>query len=295
MRSIKLCNLFACVVLAAAMSSCEKLQPTETSGAGGEGRPNVVLRVRQFETVPFESRSRSAVGDVCTKLCFDIYDEDGLKVTYKNQKLETEGFGEASFTLDEGDYYLVVLGHSAATNPSFATKEMKITASGSLTDMFWACEPLHVAGEDITKELTLKRIVSMVRFIPNDEIPDEANELLVQYKGSKGTFSGLTGYGTTTTTQKLTVELEPTDEQMDFYVVPRKEKDTLTNVNVIARYNDGSAAKNFSEKTIDSIPVRRNCITVCRGNLFDNESSSHTSFFTIVVDDKWGESIGMAF
>lgn len=294
MKSKMLCNVFALMVLTASLSSCEKI-PSESAGSESKTMPNVVLRVGQIEQIPFDSNTRADADIVCNKLCFDIYDKDGQKVEYLNQKKEDENFGEASFSLEEGEYYLVVIGHSAVKTPSFATKEMKVTASGALSDMFWVCEPLNVTEGDIHKNLTLKRIVSMVRFIPNDAIPEEANEIYVEYKGSKGTFSALTGYGTTTSTQKITLEVAPSDEQIDFYMIPRQDDDVIDNVKVISRLNDGSTAKIFSEKDIESIPVRRNCITICRGNLFDNESSSHTSYINIAIDDTWGEAIQFSF
>ena len=173
---------------------------------------------------------------------------------------------------------------------------MKITASGTLSDMFWTCEPLHISGDNVNKSLTLKRIVSMVRFVTDDKLPEEANELLVKYTGSKGTFSALTGYGTTKASQSIILDVDQSDEYYDFYMVPRYDRDTIRNVNVISRYNDGSSADNFSEKTIESIPVRRNCITICRGSLFDGKSSpSGSSSVSIVIDASWNESIEVYF
>lgn len=296
MKSSKLGNVIALVMMTAAMSSCEKIVPSESGDLeGGEGY-DVVLHVSQIETTRFGAPTRSELGDVCNHLCFDIYDEDGQKVKYINQKLDDENFGDASFSLPEGDYYLVVLAHSSTKNPSFATKEMKITASGTLSDMFWACEPLHIAEDNVNKSLTLRRIVSMVRFITDDGLSDEANELLVKYTGSKGTFSGITGYGTTKASQSVIIDIEPTDEYYDFYMVPRNDNDTIRNVNIISRYNDGSSATNFTETTIESIPVRRNAVTVCRGSLFGGKSAaSGTSSVSIVINDSWDSGIEFYF
>lgn len=293
MKSRKLGNVIAMVMLAAAMSSCEKVMPSESGGSESGGVPNVVLRVSNIETVPFAARTRGGdISQMCTHLCFDIYDEEGQKVKYINQKQGDSKFGEASFSLAEGDYYLVVVAHSAAKNPSFATKEMKVTASGTLSDMFWVCEPLHISGDNVNKSLTLRRIVSMVRFIADDKLPDEANELLIKYTGSKGTFSGLTGFATTKASQSIVVEVDASDEYYDFYMIPRDERDTIRNVNIISRYNNGSDATNYTEKVIESIPVRRNSITLCRGSLFPGSGSSGaSSSVTISIDDSWDEGI----
>ena len=296
MKSSKLGNVIALMMVTAAMSSCEKIVPSDYEGEESGVEHNVVLRVDRFEMIPFANTTRGEAGEVCTRLCFDIYDENGEKVKYINQKLGDEKFGEASLSLAEGDYYLVVLAHNSAKNPSFATKEMKITASGTLSDMFWACEPLHIAEDNVNKSLTLRRIVSMVRFITDDAVNEEANELLIKYTGSKGTFSGITGYGTTKASQSVIVDIEPSDEYYDFYMVPRMDNDTIRNVNIISRYNDGSSATNFSDKTIESIPVRRNAVTVCKGSLFDGRSGSKgTSSVSIVIDDSWDSGIEFYF
>jgi len=246
MKSSKLGNVIALMMVAAAMSSCEKIMPSDYEGEESGAEHNVVLRVSQFETIPFSATTRSALGDVCTRLCFDIYDENKKKVKYINQKLGDEKFGEASLSLPEGDYYLVVLAHSSTKNPS-------------------------------------------------DGLPDEANELLIKYTGSKGTFSGITGYGIKGN-QSIILDIEPTDEYYDFYMVPRSENDTIRNVNIISRYNDGSSATYFSETTIESIPVRRNAVTVCRGSLFGGKSAaSGTSSVSIVINDSWDSGIEFYF
>lgn len=297
MKNKHFCLLWAsvCAGMLLSVASCEKILPTESDDSEGGAVPNVVLRVSQFESVPFNSRTRSNLDEVCTKLCFDIYDEEGQKVKYINQKLGDTQFGEASLSLPEGDYHLVVIAHSSAKNPSFATKEMKVTASGTLSELFWAYEPLHVTDGNVNKNVILQRIVSMVRFLPDDEMPEEANELLVKYTGSKGTFSGMTGYGTTRSSQSIVVDVSPDDDDMSFYMVPRKERDTLVNVSVISRYNDGSSATQFSEIKIDSIPVRRNCITLCRGSLFNGKTSSGGSVITIDINKSWGETLDVKF
>ena len=99
MKSSMISNVFALVMLTAVVSSCEKIMPSESGDSEGGGDHNVILRVSQIETVSFENRTRSDIGDVCTHLCFDIYDEDGQKVKYVNQKQGDAEFGEASFSL----------------------------------------------------------------------------------------------------------------------------------------------------------------------------------------------------
>jgi hypothetical protein len=255
---------------------------------------NVVLRVGSIEQVPFPVTTRASVEGSCTKLNFHIYDDEGERVDYVNQKIDDADFGTASFQLDKGHYYLVVVAHSGSKNPSFYASG-KISISGKeLGDTFWCCEELEVGAERIQKEVTLKRIVAMVRFVPNDDLPSTANWMRFSYKGSRGTFSGYDGYGSTNAKQSIEMDVASGQKQFEFYLIPQEEQDDLS-IEVVTKHVDGSIIDNLAEKTIDDVPVRRNSITICRGNLFDNESSSGSSYITISVDNTWGENINVNF
>lgn len=294
MKTKKWINVFALVMMTAALSSCEKMVVSDQSEKAIPEDANVVLSVKQFEQIPFDSRTRSDVGVRCTRLNFDVYDENGEKVDYLNQKSEDSGFGVASFSLPEGHYYIVILGHSGSKNPSFyANGRISITGK-ELGDTFWSCEELEVGTERVQKEVSLKRIVALVRFIPNDDLPGTANWMRFSYKGSRGTFSGYDGYGTTNAKQNVEMDVTSGQNQFEFYMIPQEDQEDLT-VEVVTKHVDGSIIDNLAEKTIEGVPVRRNSITICRGNLFDNENTSGSVFITITVDDTWGENLNMTF
>jgi hypothetical protein len=291
MKSRLLSNVFTLMMLTAVVSSCEKMALSESAQSENGEKGNVVLRVTQFEQTPFDAKTRANLESVCTRLCFHIYDEDGVRQKYVNQKQEDANFGTASFSLDEGHYILVVVGHSASSNPSFSANE-KVSISGSnLGDTFWCCEEFDVGEGEIELRLILKRIVSLLRFIPTDEKPENMNQVIFSYKGSKGSFNGLTGYGSTNTKQTITLDVEPDAEQYEFYMIPSSDDDLLDiKMNTYYIENDGKI-HSLTEKEISQVPVRRNCITICRGSLFDGSSSSQSVFITITVDTDWDENI----
>ena len=295
MRSRMLCNVFALMLLTAAVSSCEKMTLSESAQSENAERGNVVLRVTQFEQTPFDPQTRAEVGSVCSRLCFHIYGEDGIRVSYVNQKQEDSNFGTASFSLAEGRYILVVVAHSASSNPSFSANE-KVSISGSnLGDTFWCCETFEVGENDVELSLSLKRIVSLLRFIPTDDIPANMNQVIFSYKGSKGSFNGLTGYGSTNTSQTVTLDVDPEDDRYEFYMIPSSDNDVL-DIKMSTYYieSDGRI-HSLTEKEIGQVPVKRNCITICRGSLFDGNSSSHSVFITISVETDWDENINVSF
>ena len=295
MKSKMLSNVFTLMMLTAVMSSCEKMTLSESAKSENGEKGNVVLRVTQFEQTPFDAQTRAEVGSVCTRLCFHIYGEDGIRVKYVNQKLDESNFGTASFSLEKGKYILVVVGHSASSNPSFSANE-KVSISGSnLGDTFWCCKEFEVGSDDVELSLALKRIVSLLRFIPTDEKPKDMNQVIFSYKGSKGSFNGLTGYGSTNTSQTVTLDVEPDAEQYEFYMIPSSDEDQLDiKMNTYYIESDGRI-HNLTEKEISQVPVKRNCVTICRGSLFDGTSSSQSVFITISVDADWDENIDVTF
>ena len=283
------------MMVATMMSSCEKMVLSGSAESENQQKGNVVVRVSQFEQTPFDAKTRAEAGDYCSRLCFHVYGDDGVRVSYVNEKQEDEGFGAASFTLEKGPYFLVVVGHSAATNPSFSANE-KVSISGKdLGDTFWCCEELEVGDEGVEKNLVLKRIVSLVRFLPLDECPANMDQLLFRYTGSRGTFSGLTGYGTTSAAQTADLTVSPDDRQFEFYMIPKAQKDTLSLKISSYAHDDAGRVVPLTDKTIDKVPVQRNCITICRGNLFDNESSSQSVFITVTIDGEWDEDIHLNY
>ena len=288
-------NVLALMLMAAVVSSCEKMTLSESAKSENGNTGNVVLRVTQFEQTPFDAQTRADVWNVCSRLCFHIYGEDGIRVKYVNQKLEDSNFGTASFSLSEGRYILVVVGHSASSNPSFSANE-KVSISGSnLGDTFWCCETFEVGEEEIELSLRLKRIVSLLRFIPTDDKPANLNQVIFSYKGSKGSFNGLTGYGSTNTSQTVTLDVDSDDDRYEFYMIPSSDSDLL-DIKMSTYYieNDGRI-HSLTEKEISQVPVKRNCITICRGSLFDGTGSSQSVFITITVDTDWDGNIDVTF
>lgn len=272
--------------------SCEKMNVGETVEGS---QANVVLRIGSIEQIPFPAATRTAIEDLCSHLCFHIYDDDGVRVDYVNQAIDDANFGKASFLLDKGNYYLVVVAHSGSKNPSFSANE-KVSISGSeLGDTFWCCEDFQVDDDNVNLDLELKRIVSKLQFVSTVTPPEKMNKMLFKYKGSKGTFNGLTGYGSTNTNQ--TVDIYPTaeDRQYEFYMIPRTEEDQI-DISVKAYYVDeNDRISDLGGCTIDGVPVKRNCITICKGNLFDDSERSTSVFITVTIDDSWGENLHINF
>jgi hypothetical protein len=290
-KHFSLLGLIVSGLMFTAVASCEKMTVGGSAKDSVDDQDaNVEICIRSYELQPF-NMTRADVANTCTKLCFHVYNDDGEKIKYVNQKLEDNKFGNASFSLPKGHYYLIVVGHSAAKNPSFYANE-KVTISGDdLGDTFWCVKELEVGDDKIKDSLSLRRIVSMLRFIPTDTVPENLNQMIYRWNGSKGTFDGLTGYGSTKTSQYITQSVSADDSDFSFYMIPSSDRDSL-DLKIEAYYIDDEGEINsLREKNISKIPVQRNRITICRGKLFDNKSSNQSVGFKIDVIDTWGSNI----
>jgi hypothetical protein len=268
------------MVLAGA-ASCEKMNVED---ADKESKANVVLRIGSVEQVPFEmARTRGRdVNGICSRLNFLVY-QDGERIRQISQTSEDENFGEVHVQLSEGRYYLVVLAHSSNGNPT-STNANKIgfTNTTGFTDTFFYGDSLIVTNGDVTRTLELKRITAMVRFIPYDVIPAEAERIRFYYSGGSGTLdAGNNGWGVVNSKQSQWYDLTHNEEKFEIYTIPHGDDDELT---VTAQTYKGQTETIVTERKIENVPVLRNHITICRGYLF---SPVYQMDYEITIDDRW--------
>ncbi len=287
----KLCAVLAVVLLA----SCEKaiFDQEETSG---DADGNLTVSVYQIEQMPFTSTTRgsethragtrAAVTDYCNRLNFAIYDMDGSRVKQVNQTSDKAGFGTASFSLEEGEYQLVVLAHSSNGNPTM-TNPQKIQFSNSTgyTDTFLYYTTVTVTEEHQTLSVSLERIVSMCRFVMNDAIPAGVSKLEFYYTGGSGTFSATTGLGNVNSKQKMTFSVTAGESgtEYDLYTFLHQQNDDIT-LKVTAY--DGSDNVLY-EREFD-VPMTRRKITRLSGDFFTGDpSASGDVGVTISINGDW--------
>lgn len=279
------CAMLAVVVLA----SCEKalFDQEETSGdSSGDPNGNLTVSVYQIEQMPFTSMTRAAVTDYCNRLNFAIYEMDGSRVKQVNQTSDNAGFGTASFSLEEGEYQLVVLAHSSNGNPTM-TNPQKIQFSNSTgyTDTFLYYTTVTVTEEHQTLSVSLERIVSMCRFVMNDAIPAGVNKLEFYYTGGSGAFSATTGLGNVNSKQKMTfsVTAGQSGTMYDLYTFLHQQDDDITLT--VTAYD--SADNVLYEREFD-VPMTRRKITRLSGDFFTGEpGSSGDVGVTISINGDW--------
>ena len=268
-----------CGVMLFAVASCEKM----TIGESEDERPNVTLRVSRYEQVPFPATRAEA--ELCSRISFLVYDKYGERIRQLNQVWGDEDFGEAGFFLPSGHYFLVVLAHSSNGNPtSTNARKIGFTNKTGYTDTFFYADSLIVDGEDVSQILALKRIVSMVRFQFEDEIPAKADSIRFYYTGGSGTLDAVDGgWGVVNSKQSQYYPVKHTEKHFDIYTIPHGDDDLLK-VTATTYHYRGSDVSVISERDIENIPVIRNKITLCKGYLF---SPVYGGNFKIEILDTW--------
>ena len=270
------CGLMLC-------ASCEKVN-LNNENSNDNGDANVFLSVNSYEQVPF-SLTRTDVSEQCSRLNFLVYDKEGTRIRKEDQQVDDDDFGHASFMLAKGHYYLVVVAHSGDGNPT-STKAQKIafTNKTGYTDTFLYADSLMVGDTDVRRTLNLKRIVAMVRFIPNDAPSAKADSIRFYYTGGSGTFDAAGGWGVVNSEQVQWYGLGNKPRQFDIYTIPHEGDDDQLKVKVNTYQGNKNDVSILSECDIQGIPVKRNHITTCRGYLF---SPVYMQDFTITIDDHW--------
>ena len=271
-------------------TSCEKtIFFDETLGASSGN-----LRVRVFEIAktPFGSLTRTAVSEACTRLNFAIYDDSGSRIKQINQTASDKNFGTASFQLDEGDYFLVVVGHSANGNPTM-TNPQKISFTNALgyTDTFLSSGDITIAEEPVDIDVTLERIVALCRFVLTDDIPSDVTDMQFYYTGGSGAFSAYTGLGTVNSKQTVTFDVtDGSRKQFDLYTFLHELEDNIA-LKVTALDAEGNT---LYERDFD-VPMEQNHITWLTGAFFDSSGSSSTTVTGVTVNTDWAGETYLTF
>lgn len=265
---VLVCGVMLCV------ASCEKMVLTEEAGAS------------------LSAVTRSNAG-VYTRLNFVVFDDDGERVDQINQEVGDDDFGEAHFTLPLGTYRLALVAHSAKGNPSVNKRtfdndgqvkkheSISFTNDKGFTDTFFDSQLVEIGEDAVTVPFDLKRVVSMVRFVPTDVIPAQTDSIRIYYEGGSGSLDAVTSYGNVHSKQIMWFAPEA---PFEIYTIPWQDSDYLKVT--IGAYQGTNL---LTSTDIENIPIRRNTITTCKGNLFDGKVTNVSFSFT--VETTWSDPI----
>ena len=282
------------VLTALVFTSCEKaiFSDDETTG---ETNGNLRVRVFQIEKTPFGSLTRAArpASEACTRLNFLIYYTDGSRAKMVNQTSDNAVFGTASFQLDEGDYQLVVVGHSANGNPTSTNpQKIQFTNSTGYTDTFLSSSDITIEPErPLEIDVTLDRIVARCSFVITDEFPAEVKKLQFYYTGGSGAFNAYTGLGSVNSKQTVTFDVtDRSQTQFDLYTFLHEQSD-----NIALKVTALDASGNELYVREFDVHMEQNHITWLTGAFFNGSGSSSTSVTGVTVNTDWAGETHITF
>ena len=296
------------LVLVAMVSACEKaISADDSKGATSNG--NLRVSVYQIEQTPFESlfpdtkgaprraaaasRRATAASEVCTRLNFAVYDQDGTRLKMVSQTSNMADFGHVSFQLPEGTYRLVVVGHSASGNPTMTDlSKIQFTNTTGYSDTFLCCGLVTIGENPVDYEVTLDRIVSLCRFvITDDSYPADVKKMSFYYTGGSGAFDATTGLGSVNSKQEVKFDVATGQKQFDLYTFLHATEGTI---HLTATALDAAGNELYTRQF--DVPMQKNYITWLSGSFFDDSGSSSTSTITgVKVNTDWAGQSHLTF
>lgn len=261
----------------------------------GTGIP-VKVRVASIEQVPFGSLTKaSALNEVCSRITYCIYSGEGEKPDkiQKDQTLEADNFGSMDLLLEEGTYTLVVLAHNGDGNPTMTTPS-KTTFNNKktrkATDTFLYCQEISVHENMEPVEVNLERVVAKLEFNLTDQnIPESIRKFQIEVVGTSQSLNVYTGLGLNSTKITETVDVQSDVRTYDMYMFVREGHSTM-NITVTAI---DSLDQEYKKMTIENVPVAKNKITRCSGEMFRKQTQ--TVGVSVSVNDAWAGTVERSF
>lgn len=270
------------VIAAMTTTGCEK--PLYGDVEGG----NVTLRFSSFSIEPMTRSSNHDISEAFTKLNVQMFKAGTTTKAFDKVKTQTSDdpyFGTMTFSLPEGDYDVLCVGHSSERSATLATDKVSFTASNGrkITDTFWYWGMIEVRGEDENiYDITLNRATALFRIVITDDAPYEVSQFRFDYTGGSADFHPVSGCGVSNS--KQTEQRDFADEYVyDVYTFPKDDK-KLT-VNAYAMDANGNI---ISQRQFVDVPIKARYITTYRGKFFDGATGIiNGNQLVISVNDEW--------
>ena len=266
--------LFTVLSLLVALVSCEKpISSDDSEEVESDG--NLIVSITNTELST-------------TRLNFALYDMSGTRVKQVNQQVGNAGFGTASFQVDKGDYFMVVVAHSSNGNPTMASpKKIQFTNAQGFTETFLYSGNVTVDDERKEIGVALQRIVSLCRFVLMDDYPADVVKMRFYYTGGSGAFDDTTGLGCVNSKQSVFFDVSSGQKTFDLYTFLHALEGTIHLLVTAYDANDNV----LNERTFD-VPLTQNKMTTLTGSFF-SDSSSTTS--TITINTGWNGEYHLTF
>jgi hypothetical protein len=256
----------------------------------------VTIRVASIEQVPFGPITKGAVlNEVCSRINFAIYSGTGEKPNkiQKDQVADNPDFGTLNIPLEEGTYTLVVLAHNGDGNPTMtvpAKTSFSNKKTAKVTDTFLYCSQLEVKKDMQPVNVELERVVSKLELnLTDDSIPEPVKKLQVDINGASQSLNLYTGLGLNSNKITEIIDVVPGNSQYGLYLFVREGHSTMT-VTVSAL---DSLNQEYNKLVLENIPIEKNKITRCTGQLF--KKATYEAGMQVSINSDWSGTVEKQF
>ena len=289
---------FLVLMLVATLTSCEKFALEDLGdNSTHDANANVTIHVQKLQNTPIAYSTKAGdskkLEDVCSRVSFVVFDGEE-KLVAKNQTAEDSGFGTCHFSLDEGEYRLVVIAHNGAGNCSVSAPEKVKFYNNKMTDTFYYYGRLSVTEEGAKADINMQRAVAAFQLhITDKTLPKDVKSIKFYYTGGSSTLDATTGYGCVNSRQTETFNFTETGRDFIVYTFPHEEE---KNINMTVSILDPDAKVT---KTYQKTDLKMKCNSISKASIslekdgFDGDEDDGDIGFT--VDDEWGEDIIVYF
>ena len=290
---MKKSNLFfASLVLMAFSCTSEK-----TEEVFNPQKAPVTVSVNDFLISQDEMTRATAVADLASvkSLTLAFYDSDGNE-TYKHTQLrdspaEGETFGQFNCGLYKGTYTMVVIGSGSTTGITLTNSTLATYGDAKVQDTFVATKNVTISDYNAKAfSAELDRIVTRVGLKSTDPRPANVPYVRMTFAAGSKSFNPQTG---------LTASNTGFSHIIDFTRDPGEVVNVASSLflatdeqtmDITVETLDANSNVLFS-KTIEDVPLKRNCTTKLTGAIF----TAGVVISSITVNDTWGDTTTIPF
>ena len=250
----------------------------------------------RFIPTTADTRGTVSIGDYFSRLAVQLFDQDGNKVfsQSKTQTRDDDDFGTLNVGMKAGTYTVVAVGHSSPVTPTIKSTELvQFTAKDGVknSDTFCHYGQVTIDEDGGYHELRMNRMTAMVTFEFTDtDMLTAFQQLKIEYMGGSANFDPSTAEGCTKSNQS---EMRQRAQQYQVFTFPHLSAEGTLKVTLNALDANGSV---LTTKTLMDVPVTRNRITRCTGEIFgDGDFEIHQTAFGITVNPDWDGIIDYQF
>lgn len=276
-----------------------------------EGQCTITFSVSNYRQISFDDlsssgTSRAAISMTLANLSLTIFNaetNEQVSPTYLHKSTDYDSdaetaktFPKFSVSLPYGRYRVLVLGYNGSRECNIASLNHISWVEDYVPNTFFYCEEFLLNEEtSISKEITLKHVVSAFRVTAEDAIPAELKKMRFISTTGGTVLDAMTGFAPQSTGRTSEIDVPASyagKEGVDFTVylfLPEEQTNGNYTIQALGQNNAVLCQKHFY-----GVPLRINYLTVWQGKAFeqgDVDTPDAQSNFEIKWNMDWAGTL----